>query len=78
MNTAYFVASEGEPFTKYPRLCALQEKNGLNMGTNYLNRQACKVFITSIGEVLRNETIQFIRNARFISILSDGKLIEVF
>ena len=72
MNTAYFVASEGEPFTKYPRLCALQEKNGLNMGTNYLNRQACKVFITSIGEVLRNETIQFIRNARFISILSDG------
>ena len=72
MNTAYFIASEGEPFTKYPRLCILQEKNGVNMGKNYLNRQSCKVFVTSIGEVLRHETCEFIRNARFISILSDG------
>ena len=39
---------------------------------NYLDRQSCKVFVTSIGEVLRNETCEFIRNARFINILSDG------
>ena len=44
----------------------------MNMGKNYLNRQSCKVFVTSIGDVLRNETCEFIRNARFISILSDG------
>ena len=72
MNTAYYIACEGEPFTKFPRLCALQEKNGLNMGTNYLNRQSCKVFISSIGEVLLKESCEFIRNARFLSILSDG------
>ena len=73
MNTAYYIACEGEPFTKFPRLCALQEKNGLNMGTNYLNRQSCKVFISSIGEVLRKESCEFIRNARF---LSDGSTDE--
>ena len=33
MNTAYFIAKEELPFTKFPNLLDLQRKNGLQIGT---------------------------------------------
>ena len=71
-NTAYYVASENEPFAKFPKLCALQTKNGLNFGTNYLNDKGCKMFLTSSSEVLRGDVSKELENVRFISILGDG------
>ena len=71
-NTAYYVASENEPFAKFPKLCALQTKNGLNFGTNYLNDKGCKMFLTSSSEVLREDVSKELENVRFISILGDG------
>ena len=45
VNTAYYVPSEDKPFAKYAKLSALQAKNGLNLGTNNLNDNACKLFL---------------------------------
>ena len=71
-NTAYYIASENEPFSKYQKLCALQTKNGLNLGTNYLNDKACKKFLASSSDVIKDNVSNERENARFISILGDG------
>lgn len=71
-NSAYYIAVEGDSFTKFPKLCALQAKNGIDMGKNYLNDKACRNFCISAAEVLKEESLEEIENARFISVLSDG------
>ena len=52
-NIAYYVATEGEPMTKFEKLCSLQEKNGVEIGKNYRNNHACKDFTSSIAETLK-------------------------
>ena len=36
-DTAFFVASEQLPFIKYPRICELEQRHGINLGAAYLN-----------------------------------------
>ena len=36
MNAAYFTVKHGLSFKNYPLICKLQQKNGLDMGNNYL------------------------------------------
>ncbi|MES9884373.1 MAG: hAT transposon family protein [Sedimenticola sp.] len=71
-NTAYYVATENEAFVKFPRLLCLQSKNGVDIGKNYQNDMACKDFCMSTAEVLKEETTENIKGARFICILADG------
>ena len=52
-NTAYYIATENESFRKFPQLIALQCKNGVEFGSNYLNEKACKDFCVNRSEVLR-------------------------
>lgn len=42
LNTAYFVCKEEMPFTSYPSLIKLQEKNGLDVGGFYRSDNACR------------------------------------
>lgn len=42
LNTAYFVCKEEMPFTSYPTLIKLQEKNGLDVGGFYRSDNACR------------------------------------
>ena len=56
LNTALYIAKEGNAFSKFPGLCIIQEKNGVNLGQNYRNRQACKGFIFGISDTFKNET----------------------
>ena len=71
-NTAYYIAKENESFAKYPSLLELQKKNGVVIGSNYLNDKSCKQFCVSTSETLKDETIEDLRKARFVSVLSDG------
>ena len=43
-NTAYFVGKENLAFSKFPELCKLQMKNGLDLGETYLNDYGCRLY----------------------------------
>lgn len=49
-DIAYFIATEKIAFKKYPRLCELEHKHGVDLGTTYLNDVACKTFVHYIAE----------------------------
>lgn len=39
-KTAYDIANRAKPFTEYEHSLALKQKNGLDLGINYLHRKA--------------------------------------
>ena len=43
-NTAFYIASEDLAFSKFKGLCNLEEKNGLDFGSQYKNDKACREF----------------------------------
>ena len=71
-NIAYFVCKEGLSFKKYPKLCKLQIKNSVALGSNYLTDVACQRFIISIADVLKDDMRHTIQLSRFLSVLCDG------
>ena len=71
-DIAFFVASEQLPFTKYPAICELEERHGVNLGAAYVNNNACKEFTHYIAESKRQALITTISNAPFFSLLIDG------
>ena len=54
-NTAYFISKENLSFAKFPELCKLQMKNGLELGETYLNDHRCKEFVQAISSVIKND-----------------------
>jgi len=50
----------------------LQEKNGLDHGSQYRNDKACKQFIDSTGEVEKERAKKEIESARCLCVLADG------
>ena len=71
-NTAFFTANENLAFSKFKGLCDLQEKNGLDLGSQYRNDKACKQFVESIAEVEKERAKKEIESARFLCVLADG------
>lgn len=71
-NTAYYIAKEGEAFRKFPNLVGLMKKNGVDVGSNYINEKACREFCISAADVLKENTAEQVQNARFICLLADG------
>ena len=72
MNTAYFTVKHGLLFKNYRLIYKLQQKNGLEMGNNYLSDKAGSRFINSISEDFRKCQKEEVNKARFLSVLSDG------
>ena len=74
MNTSYFVVKEGmvleRYFRKYLRICALQQKNRLDLGQNYLSDIACSRFVSSVAEDIKSDLKSDVEDARFLSVLS--------
>ena len=50
-NTAFYVAKKKVAFGEYSDLMDLQEKNGVDVGTQYRNSKQCRDFISHIAEV---------------------------
>lgn len=71
-DIAFFIASEQLPFTKYPRICVLEQRHGVNLGAVYLNNNSCKEFTHYIAEANRQKLVTTISNAQFFSLLIDG------
>lgn len=71
-NTAYFVAKEELPFTKYKSQLDLQRKNGLKLNETYNNDTACAQFVGVIADTLKGKTYTKIKDAPYLSIMIDG------
>ena len=52
-DIAYFTAIEKLPFQKYPALCELEQRHGVDIGMSYVNRSAGTSFIHYIAEARR-------------------------
>ena len=53
-NSAYYLALKERPFTDFPELLTLQEKNGIkNIGKAYLTNNAYEELIDYIAEVTK-------------------------
>ena len=71
-DIAYFVATEKLPYVKFPKICALEARHGVHVGTSYRNETAGKEFIHYLAEAQRHDLIQKLANAKFFSLLLDG------
>ena len=65
-NSAYYLALKERPFTDFPELLTLQEKNGIkNIDKAYLTNIACTEFTDYIAEVTKNSLKTDIGNANY-------------
>ena len=71
-DIAYFVATEKLAFTKYPSICELEARHGVELGTSYLNKSAGRTFCHYIAEERKENVVEALRKAHFFSILMDG------
>ena len=74
MNTAYFIAKDELPFTKFPGLLQLQrQKNGIQMTNTYSNDTKCAEMVATVGALIKDELAEKLQNeARYISVMIDG------
>ena len=71
-DVAYFVAVEQMAFSKYPSICALEKRHGVDIGQSYLNANACKEFVHCIADIENEDLISAVAQAKFFSLLMDG------
>ncbi|KAL9978046.1 hypothetical protein ACROYT_G015523 [Oculina patagonica] len=53
MTTAYFLAKEEIPFSKFQGLINLQRKNGLELTSTYSNNKTCTEMVSVIGKMFK-------------------------
>ena len=71
-DIAYFVASENLPYTKYPKICDLEARHGVQVGSAYRNENAGKEFVHYIAKSKREAQLQKLAVAKFFSLLLDA------
>ena len=71
-DIAYFMATEKLPFTKYPAICELEARHGVELGISYLNKSAGRTFCHYIAETRKENLLEALSKANFFSILMDG------
>ena len=71
-DITYFVATEQLAYRKYPRICELEARHGVNLGSSYLHENAGKEFVHYIAESRKRDLLSDISKAKFFSLLMDG------
>jgi len=71
-DVAYFIAKENIAFTKYSKICALEERHGVKVGSNYLTNNAAKDFVHFIARSMKTDDVSEVSRAKFFSIFLDG------
>jgi hypothetical protein len=71
-DIAHFVATANLPYTKYPKVCALEAHHGVEFGNSYTNETAGKEMIHYIAESRRQVLMKKLGDASFFSLLLDG------
>lgn len=71
-DIAYFVATEQLAYRKYPRICQLEARHGVHLGSSHLHENAGKEFVYHIAKSRRQDLLSTISKAEFFSLLMDG------
>lgn len=72
MTTAFYLAKEELPFSKFQGLIELQKKNGLEVMSTYANNKTCGEMVSVLGKMFKEETVREINQNNYISIMADG------
>ena len=72
VDVAYVVAKEELPFSKFPALVEVEKRHGVDLGNTYTTEHKCKEFVCLIGETMRNEVLDSLKQAKYFSVLLDG------
>ena len=75
-EVAYFMAKEELPMKKYPKLLALEEMHGVELGTAYRNENDGATFVDFIGEAISKEHSDDVNKSNFYSVLIDSSVME--
>ena len=71
-DIAYFVATEKLLFMKYPGICELEARHGVDLGTSYVNKSAGRTFCHYIAEGRKENLVETLTKAKFFSLMMDG------
>ena len=71
-NIVYALALHGKPMSDMDMQCELAIKMGVDLGLKYQNRLKAKEFLRAIADCMRQDHAAVVKQAPFISILSDG------
>ena len=55
INTAYLIAKEELPLSKFEPILALQRKNGLEISPTYGNDKGCNNFVSLVSSVITEQ-----------------------
>lgn len=72
MTTAYFVAKEELPFSKFEGLISLQKKNGVEFNSTYANDKSCAQMVSVLGKVFKERLTAEVNSKNYISVMADG------
>lgn len=72
MTTAFYLAKEELPFSKFQGLIELQKKNGLEVTSTYANNKTCGEMVSVLGKMFKEETVREINQNNYISVMADG------
>ena len=72
INTAYLIAKEELPFSKFGAILSLQKKNGLDINLTYANAKSCNKLVSVISKVFQKELANKVNEGKYISIMIDG------
>ena len=72
-DVAYFVARENMSFRKYPAICELEARHGVDIGKAYTTETAGRSFVHFIAESQKQELVSdTLQKVKFFSVLLDG------
>ena len=71
-NSAYDLAKKERPYSDFPDLIELLEKNGVKYRASCQNKRAAANFVDRCGEVLKESFVEDLLRANYYSILVDG------
>ena len=72
INTAYLIAKEELPLSKFEPILALQRKNGPEISPTYGNDKGCNNFVSLVSSVITEQLVSEINGKRYVSIMIDG------
>ena len=72
INTAYFIAKEELPFSKFGPILSLQKKNGLDINLTYANDNSCATLVSLVSSVVTDQLASDLNRRKYLSIMIDG------
>lgn len=71
-RSAHAIVKKCRPVSDFQWMCQVDVKKGVDIGQTYRNDKSCKEFIVAMAEVVRKDIEDDLREAKFVSIMSDG------